>query len=103
MSEEQNIIFNIDVNVDDAKANIQELNKLFTTYLSLARRAGLPENLIAAMSRLQQARVAVQALIRSIYILYAASGPVGWIIGLGGLAVSGFMMVDMMNMRRPSY
>jgi hypothetical protein len=87
---------NYDLKVDTSKAqtNIAELNRLFTTYLSLVRRVGLPENIMDAMSKIQQLRIMIQTATTAINILYTATGPVGWAIGLGGLAVSGFMWVD---------
>lgn len=100
---EETITYNIQVDTTDAKTNITELNKLFTTYLALARRSGLPENIVDAMARLQQYRIAIETTYRSLMILYAASGPIGWAIGLGGLALSTFMLADVMEARRPQY
>ena len=97
------IDYNIKLDVTDTVANIAELNKLWTTYLSLVRRAGLPENIVELMSQIQQLRVMIETTYRSLMILYAASGPIGWLIGFGGLALSTFMMADMMEARRPQY
>jgi len=103
MSEEQTVTFNLEVNVEEAKTNIAELNRLLTTYVALARRAGLPENILDAIAQIQQFRVAVQTLHRSIMLLYTTTGPIGWLIGLGGLALGGLMLADQMEMRRPKY
>jgi len=91
------------VDLQEVTVNITEFNRLFTTYLALARRTGMPENIAEFLSRVQQMRIAVQTLHRSIMLLYASSGPVGWAIGLGGLALSGIMLADQMEMRRPQY
>ena len=103
MSEEHDIVYNLKVDTTETAKNIRELNRLFTTYLALARRAGLPENVLDALAQIQQFRVAIETLHRSIMLLYTTSGPIGWAIGIGGLALSGFMLLDQMEMRRPRY
>jgi len=97
---EETVTFNLELNTTQAFAEIQELNNLFTTYLALARRMGLPDDVMMALSMIQQLRVAAETAYRSIMILYTASGPIGWIIGLGGIALSGFMTADQLT-RRP--
>lgn len=84
------VTFNLEIDTTNAKANIIELNRLFTTYLALTRRMGLPENVVDAMRKIQQMRIAIQTATMAINILYAATGPVGLAIGLGGLAMAGF-------------
>jgi len=75
--------------------DIRELNRGFTTYLALARRAGLPEDIIDALARMQQLRISIEMAYRSLMMFYAASGPFGALIGLGGLAVSAFTLADL--------
>jgi hypothetical protein len=86
--------YKIRVDTSEAVANISELNRLFTTYVSLARRMGLPENIMDAIAKIQQLRITVQMAYRSIMLLETATGPIGWAIGLGGLAITGFMVAD---------
>jgi len=69
----------------------------------LARRVGLPENIMEAIRVLQQLRIAFEMAYRSAMLFYTATGPLGWALGLGGLAVSGLMLSDQMSMRRPRY
>lgn len=97
------ITYDLKIDTSNAKADITELNRLLTTYVSLARRVGLPENIVDAIARIQQFRLTVEAAYRSLMILYGATGPVGWAIGLGGLAVSGVMLMDQMEMGRAHY
>jgi len=100
---EETVTFNLRVDASEAIENISDLNRLLTTYLSLARRAGRPEDLLELLSRIQQIRVAIQTLYRSVMLLYTATGPLGWAIGLGGLAMGGMMLADQMQVRRPRY
>jgi len=97
---EETVTFNLELNTTQALEGIQEINNLFTTYLALARRMGLPDDVMMALSIFQQLRVAAETAYRSIMILYTASGPIGWIIGIGGIALSGFMAADQLT-RRP--
>jgi len=97
------VTWNLKVDTSATATNIGELNRLLTTYVSLARRVGLPENIMDSISRIQQLRVAAETAYRSIMMLYAGSGPYGWLIAVGGLAISGLMLIDQMEMRRSSY
>ena len=86
-----------------ATPEFSEFNRLLTTYIALSRRAGLPPEIMDLIAKVQQARIAVNMLSRSIQAFYATSGPVGWLLGLGGLALSAFMVADLMEMERPQY
>lgn len=97
---EETVTWNLRVETSEAVTNIAELNRGLTTYLALAHRMGLPENIMEGMRLFQQMRIAAETTYRSIMMLYTSTGPVGWAIGLGGLALSGFMAADMAA-RRP--
>ena len=88
------VTYNLKVDNSQAAASISELNRLFSTYLSLARRTGLPESIVDALSRIYQLQAAIQALYRSILLLEVASGPIGWAIALGGISLSAVMITD---------
>lgn len=103
MSEDHTITFNLDVDTSMAQTNIGELNRLLTTYVALARRVGLPENIMEAVRHIQQLRIAFETAYRSAMLFYTATGPIGWAIGLGGMAVSGVMLYDQMEMGRARY
>ena len=94
MSYDEGVRFNLEVDVHNAARDIADLNRLLTTYVSLARRMGLPENIMDAIAKIQQLRITVQMAYRSIMLLETATGPIGWAIGLGGLAITGFMLAD---------
>lgn len=94
MSKDEIISFSLEADTSKVATNIAELNRLLTTYLSLAHRVGLPEDIMDAMRRIQQLRIIAQTATTAINLLYTATGPIGWAIGLGGLAVSGFMWAD---------
>lgn len=88
------IDYNLKVDTSEAATNLAELNRLFTVYLAIARRTGLPDNIMDAMRMVQQLRLAAQATTTAINVMYTATGPVGWLIGGGGLILSGFMWTD---------
>jgi len=100
---EETITYNITVNTSEAVTNISELNRLLTTYVALARRLGIEGNLMDAIARFQQLRIAAETAYRSVMLLYTATGPIGWLIGLGGLGLSALMAADQMQARRPRY
>lgn len=100
---EETITFNLRVDASEAITNIAELNRLLTTYVALARRVGLPENIMDAIARMQQLRIAAETAYRSVMLLYTASGPIGWAVAIGGLVLSAFMLSDQMEMRRSRY
>jgi len=79
------------------------MNRLLTTYVSLARKTGLPPEIMDMIAKAQQARIAVETLTRSIQYFYTVSGPIGWLLGLGGLAVSGFMIADLIDIERRAH
>jgi len=80
-----------------------ETNRLITMYVALTRQLGLPPPIMELIAKAQQARITIQMLQRSIMLFYASTGPVGWAIGLGGVAVGALMLSDMMTIRRPRY
>ena len=94
MSEEYNVKFNLEVDTSRVATQITKLNDLLTTYVALARRAGLPPDAIKAIAIIQQLRVAVEMAYRSIMLMYTATGPIGWFVGLGSLGISLFMYAD---------
>lgn len=103
ISEARSQIQGFKQDVQQATPYVKELNQALTTYLALARRFGLPPEFMGLLVKAQQARIAVQTLTRSVQIFYATSGPLGWILAAGGLALGGLMVADMMEIRRPRY
>jgi len=88
--------------VESAKSHAYEMNRLLTTYLALARRLG-NEDLAVLIGVFQKARITIEMAYRSLMAFYTISGPVGWLIGIGGLVVTGLMLADSMELRRPTY
>ena len=86
-----------------AIVNFNELNRAARTYLALARRSGLPENVMQAITSVYQLETAFRLAYRSAMMLYAGTGPVGWAVGLASLALSGMMLADQMEIRRSRY
>lgn len=103
MSMDETVSFKLEIDASRAADDIRELNRLLTTYVALARRVGIPENIMEGIRRLQQLRIAIETTYRSLWMLYAASGPIGWITALGGLALGGLMLADQMELERHRY
>jgi len=89
--------------ISGLRIEMAETNRLITMYVALTRQLGLPPQIIELIAKAQQARITIQMLQRSIMLFYASTGPVGWAIGLGGVAVGALMLSDMMTIRRPRY
>jgi len=89
--------------VDEFKASLREANDLFTTYFALADKAGLDRKFVSMVRQLQQVRIAAQMAYNAIMMLYTGTGPVGWVLGFGSLAISGVMLIDQMEMGRARY
>ena len=94
MSIDEGVTFNLEVDVREAATSVSELNRLLTTYVALARRAGLEGDIMTALAKLQQLRIAIQTVYRSLMLFYSVSGPLGWILGIGGLTMGGLMLGD---------
>ena len=86
----------VEITVDTHKAadQITELNDLLTMYVALARRAGLPPEILKAIRILQQLRIAAEMATKSVLAMYASTGPVGWLIAAGGVATSVYIYSD---------
>jgi len=80
----------------------REMNRLLTISLALGRRLG-SEELTQLITLFQQGRITAEMFYRSAVMLYTATGPIGWLIGLGGMALGGLMLADMAEIRRPRY
>jgi len=80
--------------VEETKTTLADVNSMLTTYLALANRAGLRGNIIDALRKLQQMRIALQLTLRAIQLFEAASGPVGWAIAIGTGLVAGYAVAD---------
>jgi len=81
---------------------VSEANDELTIYLALGRRAG-SEDIRTLISLFQQGRITAEMFTRAMITLTAVSGPWGWVLGFGQLALSGLMLSDMMAIRRPRY
>jgi len=94
MSEREGIVFDLEVNTANMDTQLAELNDLLTTYIALARKSGLPPEVLKAIRLLQQLRVAAEMAYKSIMMMYMGAGPVGWLMGFGGMATSLFIYSD---------
>ena len=88
---------------EKAIVNVNELNRSARTYLALARRGGLPENVMQAITSVYQLDIAFKTAYRSAMMLYGATGLLGIATGVGGIALGVLMLVDQMEIRRPRY
>ena len=80
--------------------SIREANQGLTMFLALRRQMGLHGDIWELLTVLQQVRLSAEMAIRGVYMLYMATGPIGWFIGgltvLAGLATA-------MSIRSPRY
>jgi len=81
---------------------VRDMNQELTIYLALGRRAG-SEDIRTLISLFQQGRITAEMFTRAIITLTTVSGPWGWALGIGQLVLSGLMLSDMMQVRRPRY
>jgi len=79
-----------------------ELNRLLTMSLALGRRLG-SEDLTLLISLFQQGRITAEMFYRSAVMLSVATGPIGILLGLGGMVLGTLMLADMAEVRRPRY
>ena len=84
------------------RTEARETNEALTMYLALGRRAG-SEDIRELIRLFQQGRITAEMFTRAIITLTTASGPWGWALGLGQLALTGLMLADMAEIRRPRY
>jgi len=88
--------------IAEVKPSAIELNRLLTMSLALGGRLG-SEQLTKLITIFQQGRIAAETFYRSVMMIYTATGPVGWTLGLGGVALGTVMLADMAEIRRPRY
>lgn len=89
----------LNLNMEQAKTSLSELNRLLVTYLSLARRFGLPDEIMSAIAKIQQLRVTLMAAYQAMKLTQAAilaGGPIAWALAIGGLGLTAFMATDFM-------
>jgi len=79
------IEFNLQLNIEQVKKNIRDVQDLLFATGRLLSRLGLPPNVRDAITLVQALTLAIQALHAAITALYAASGPVGWAMAAIGV------------------
>jgi len=75
------------------KSETRETNDALSIYLALARRSG-DENINRLISLFQRGRITAEMFIRALITLYAASGPLGWMLGAGQFALGSLMVAQ---------
>lgn len=87
MSEEHNIVFNLNIDVEESVRELRRIETILYRYLGLMRRFGLPENIDEAVMRIQRLIAVLNLLRATLIAVQAASGPIGWLgAGAGALA-----------------
>lgn len=90
------VSFSLEINVDEAYRELRRLETLAYRTLSLIRRFGLPEDIEAAITRIQQLIAAINALRLALIAFEAAQGPVGWALAIVGGISAAFSFADVM-------
>ena len=80
--------------------SLREANQSLTMFIALRRQLGLKGDIWELVTVLQQIRLSSEMAIRGVYMLYAATGPVGWLVG-GLTALTGLFTA--MSIRSPRY
>jgi hypothetical protein len=70
-----------------------QLERITLRYLTVARKMGMPDDVQQQMQLISQLIVTVRMLQMS-YTLLASTTPLGIIMGVAGLALSGFAIYD---------
>jgi len=78
MSESIEVNYLLTVNVEDAREQIQQLERLIFRTLSLFRRMGLPEEVAQIIDRVQRLISVLRMLRLTFMLTQAAAGPIGW-------------------------
>jgi len=97
MSEEETVTFNLEINVEQTYSELRKAELVLYRYLSLARRAGLPEDLSRALGFIQRQIMFVRMLTTAIIALNLAMSTgsyAGVALALGGFAAAGLSMAD---------
>jgi len=96
---QETITFNLEVIADDATENVRRLETLIFRTLGLLRRLGLPENIDAAILKIQQLVMTIRILHSAFIALQAATGPIGWLLGavvlISGILSAGEFMMEL--------
>lgn len=79
MSIEEDITFNLIVNAEQAENAIRNLETPFIRAMGLMRRMGLPENMDAAITKVQRMIMTLRTLHTLLIATQTVSGPLGWI------------------------
>jgi len=94
LSEEYLVTFNLELNVEQAYAEIRKLQTLLYRVVALLRRLGLPEEIDRALAIIQRTIMAARLLYTSLLALEAASGPLGWALAIVGVTSAAVSVAD---------
>jgi len=92
----------LDIASVKAKTHVYELNRALGIYLGIARRIG-GEDITWILSTFQRGILITETFYRSMMLAMAVGGPFGVAIGIGGTILTGLMLADSMELRRPTY
>jgi hypothetical protein len=95
MSLVQDITLNLELNVEKAYDNARRLETLFFRTLGLMRRIGLPEDISAAVYKIQRLIMVIRMAHTAILAFEAASGPIGWALAIVGISSAALSATDL--------
>lgn len=85
---DETITFNLELNAAQLQTEVRKLELLLFRSLDLLSRLGLPEEIDAAITKIQRLVMTIRLLHSAIIAIQAASGPIGWALAGIGIAVS---------------
>lgn len=95
--EDHTVSFSLEVNVQKAYENVRQLQTILYRTFALWRRAGLPEDVDEAISKIQQIISLLNQMRLTAIAAYTATGPIGWALALVGAAGTVATTVEMME------
>ena len=99
MSEEQTVIFNLEVNVEHSLSDLRRLEGLLTQSISLAQRMGLPADIDAQIEKVQRLTMTIRVCHTAYAMLQlarmAAGDPVAWGTAAVTIAAAGLSVSDL--------
>lgn len=89
--------------LEEAKISFREINNIFTDYIALARRLGLPTDITEQMATIQRLRITAEMMYRTIMMLEVVSGPIGWLQFIAQVGLVAFTAIQEVEIRRSHY
>ena len=92
---DETVSFSLEINVQEAYTNARQLQTILSRTAGLMRRMGLPENVDAAMMKLQRITATANAARLAMIAFTTATGPLGWGMAAVAIGAVAFSVADL--------